>query len=90
MNGTDRVLSLWQIQSLLTQVGRGATIPALHDRRAKSMWRKFAGYTPEVENPLFVEESSLPSDHAIHLHAMCSSECHTARRGIPHLDPFGV
>ena len=28
----------------------------------------------EVENPLFVEESRLPSDHAIHFHVMCSSE----------------
>ena len=28
----------------------------------------------EVENLLFVEESSLTSDHAIHFHVMCSSE----------------
>ena len=41
-----------------------------------------------MESPLLVKESSLPRDHAIHFHVMCSSECkaHPCENGARGMD----
>ena len=52
-------------------------------RKLRGPWdsRKVLGFsTPNTshgsrETPLFVKETSLPRDDAIHFHVMCSSEC---------------